>query len=450
MRAIALFLTLLVTMGYSFAYPYVGLMTWVWYALMSPQEAIYRFQQLPLNLVIAVFTLLAWFVSKEKKTAPGGLAAVLFYVLFAWMTLSLLVGLEPQWSVTIWNRVWKICLMGLAVAMLTNTKVRFHGIMWITALSLGYWGVKAGIFTILTGGAFHALGPATNEIGDNNAFALAIVMVIPILSYLYLHSGNRSVRIALIGSIIMCILTVLGSYSRGGVIALAVVGFAFWLRTRQKLFYPLAAAVIIVPSLKFMPDTFWERVNSIGQYQTDASFLERVDAWTVAWKYASSHFPFGAGFYALQVPFIYHQYSPSGIAHAAHSIYFQVLGEHGFGGLLLYLLVIGATFVTYSGIVRRTKNDPELAWANDLARMLQLSLLAFCVGGAALSVAYYDLFIMLVFLSAALSRYTRAAEQKSPQSLGIGAMLRASGPPRLPAFGSRFKPSQPPGNLRTE
>jgi putative inorganic carbon (hco3(-)) transporter len=413
MRGLILVATLLVTLGIAFAYPYVGVLTWVWFALMNPQDAVYTFQWLPLNLIIAIVALTSWLVSRERKTIPGGVTAIICYALVFWMTFNqFLFGADVSYSITFWDRMWKTFLMGMVVAILTTSKVRFHALMWIVALSLGYWGVKGGLFTIATGGGSRVLGPGNTDLSDNNQFALVIVTLIPILNYLRLHSANRHIRLGLLGATILCIITVIGSYSRGGVIALAFLGAAFWIRAKQKLIYPIAAAVIIIPILHFMPDSFWERMNTINSYQTDTSFEARVDAWMVAWKYAVAHFPFGAGFYALQEAKIYLQYSPTGIPHAAHSIYFQVLGENGFVGLALYLLMIVAALIDCRTVLKRTRNAPELRWANDLARMLQLSLAAFCVGGAALSLAYYDMFVLLIWLSVALKAYTKQEQRK--------------------------------------
>ena len=113
-------------------------------------------------------------------------------------------------------------------------------------------------------------------------------------------------------------------------------------------------------------------------------------AWKEATYIAIDHFPFGAGFYAPQRPEIFHSYFPYAIPHAAHSIYFQVLGEHGFVGLALYLAVLVLALRNASIILRQTRNRPELEWAHDLANMMQIALIGYYVGGAALSMAYFD------------------------------------------------------------
>jgi probable O-glycosylation ligase (exosortase A-associated) len=163
-----------------------------------------------------------------------------------------------------------------------------------------------------------------------------------------------------------------------------------------------------------MPPAFWARVDSIQNYHSDASFQGRVEAWHVAYDYAVDHFPFGAGFYGPQLHEIFHKYEPGKIAHAAHSIYFQVLGEHGFVGLAIYLCIFVASFFDLQKVKWETKRRPELRWAYDLADMLQLSLFAFSLGGAALSMAYYDLFVLAICLGVALRVHVRSGVALAP------------------------------------
>src|SRR5262249_18008541 len=152
------------------------------------------------------------------------------------------------------------------------------------------------------------------------------------------------------------------------------------------------AAVIIVPALAFMPASFYARMNTIhdAKQGNDASMQGRVDAWHVAYGYAIDHFPFGAGFDGPQREWIFPIYEPGHETHAAHSIYFEVLGDEGFGGFTIYMLMLGVTWRNAMIVRKLTKDRREFSWAYDLAGMLQLMLFVFCLGGAALSFAYYD------------------------------------------------------------
>jgi probable O-glycosylation ligase (exosortase A-associated) len=194
----------------------------------------------------------------------------------------------------------------------------------------------------------------------------------------------------------LTVVAILGSYSRGGYIGLAVLVAVAWLRTGSKMLYVLLVAVVLVPALHFMPDLFYERLSSISDYQSDGSFLARLTAWQVAYLYALDHFPFGAGFYGPQLPQVFSIYFPNVESHAAHSAYFQVLGEQGFIGLAIYLVILISALWRCSHIIGLARKKPELNWATELAKMTQLSLFVFCISGAALSMAYYDILVLAV------------------------------------------------------
>jgi putative inorganic carbon (HCO3(-)) transporter len=121
-------------------------------------------------------------------------------------------------------------------------------------------------------------------------------------------------------------------------------------------------------------------------------------AWKVALFYATDHFPFGAGFYAPQLNGIFGQYFPGEPLHAAHSVYFQVLGEHGFIGLIQYVILLVVALLSYFKLSRLKLKDTEAAWIHRFAQACFSSLLMFAVGGALLSMAYYDTFVMLLCL----------------------------------------------------
>jgi probable O-glycosylation ligase (exosortase A-associated) len=277
--------------------------------------------------------------------------------------------------------------------------------------------VKGGIFTLMTGGNYHVLGPERTIIGDNNQLALALLMCLPLANYLRLQSANRYISWGLTAGMGLTLIAVIGSYSRGAMVALGALAIFGWFRSRHKILFLALAVVFAIGALNFMPDAFWDRIGTIQTAQDDASFHGRVVAWKVAASYADDHFPFGAGFYGPQLPGIFHAYFPNEEPHAAHSIYFQVLGEHGYVGLAIYLIMLGGAFWTAGRILRATRGVEELTWARNLALMMQTSLLVFCVGGAALSMAYYDVLILCVALLVPMSKLVRAQNKSSVPAL---------------------------------
>src|SRR6185295_14023781 len=150
----------------------------------------------------------------------------------------------------------------------------------------------------------------------------------------------------------------------------------------------------------------------------------RLNSWQTMINIAKDRPLIGGGFNVAE-PEIYQRYSPdpSRKAHVAHSIYFQALGEHGYVGLALYLLIFWGTWRKASAIARITKGRPDLAWAHEFAAMMQVTLLGFAVGGAFLSLVNFDVpYYLACIVVATLLIVQRevAAPQVQPQPAGAG------------------------------
>lgn len=413
MRDIVLLVAILFFLGVALRYPYAGILTWGWLTIMNPHMMVYGFALgWPFNFGVALVTVAAWLVSGEKRRWPGDALPWLMVALVAWMSFNSLFAVEPDWSWPLWERTVKIYAFIFLCLAMVNSKARLHAMVWVMVISIGFFGAKGGLFTILKGGAFHVYGPDNTIIGDNNHLALAVVMTLPLAYYLFEHSQNKWLRIGIALTFPLQIATVLGSYSRGGLVALAVVLGFFWLRSRRKLLHLGIATVLVVGALQAMPPAFFDRVNSMDNAQADESVQGRLTAWRVAYNYAADHFPLGAGFAGPQRKAVYNYYYPNAETHAAHSIYFQVLGEHGFPALALYLAIAGLSLRNTRMAIKQCRGRPELAWAGDLAAMTEVGLVGFYVGGGALSMAYYDGFLLLQAFSSILRAMTVPKSEK--------------------------------------
>ena len=118
----------------------------------------------------------------------------------------------------------------------------------------------------------------------------------------------------------------------------------------------------------------------------------------MAWNIAKDNI-FGAGFmvYMTDVCALYSPISTD--CRAAHSIYFMVLGEHGFIGLFLFLLLWILVWRTARHLRIEGAKQPEAQWLVPLGAMVQVSLAGYAVGGAFLSLSYYDLPYNLMVLA---------------------------------------------------
>jgi len=426
MRDIFLVIVVFIGLGFTFRFPFAGVLLWEWFALMDPHQEAFGFaRSQPFNLVIAIVTIFSWLVSKEPKRIPGHPIIILLLVFLAWTTFNSFFAFNPTWSWPYWDRTWRIFAFGVLVSIMATNRARIDALVWVAVISLLYYGVKGGVFTLVTGGQWHVVGPPSSIIGDNNQLALALLMTLPLVEYLRATSKSKIFAWGLSASMALTVVSILGSYSRGAYIAMAAIAVFALFHSKRKLTYIVSVAAVAVPALYFMPESFYKRLNtlnSVDSVAADGSFHGRWLAWQVAYHYAADHFPFGAGFYGPQQREIFNHYFPTEAIYAAHSIYFQVLGEHGFIGLALYLALAIVATVTSVRVMRGTKGPDEF-WNHKLTQMIQVSLLAFFVGGAALSMAYYDLFIILICLLPQLSSLAKTrtvdsnAESKAPAVL---------------------------------
>jgi probable O-glycosylation ligase (exosortase A-associated) len=139
-----------------------------------------------------------------------------------------------------------------------------------------------------------------------------------------------------------------------------------------------------------MPQSWWDRILKIGDYDKDGSAMGRINAWWYAFNAANDKL-FGMGFDSWE-PETFALYAPNPLdVHAAHSIYFSILADHGWIGLALYLLIYFMTWRKLVNIIKQTANNDELQQFHSLAKMLQVGFIAYFSGGAFLSLSYFDL-----------------------------------------------------------
>jgi putative inorganic carbon (HCO3(-)) transporter len=378
--------------------PVNGALMWVWISVMNPHTQGWGFATgFPFAQVIALTTMFSMLFTREPRALPWTPVTVILLAFTAWMCVTLPFSMFVDQSMASWWRVMKIMLMTFVCIMLVKSARDIHRLAWVLAISIGFYGVKGGIFTLRNGGGARVWGPEGTFIGDNNAIALALIMLIPLMQYLRQHSTRRWLRHGLAAAMLLSALAALGAYSRGALLAIGAMAAVLWLKSGNK---SAMGAMLVVASpllLAFMPPEWSLRMESINNYQGDASAQGRINAWGMAWNLARDRF-FGGGF-EIYEPAVFAIYAPNPIdLHAAHSIYFQVLGEHGFVGLALYLLLGVLAWRDAAWIIARASALDDLRWAASLAAMIQTSLVGFAVGGAFLSLAYFDVPYYLVAL----------------------------------------------------
>jgi probable O-glycosylation ligase (exosortase A-associated) len=428
MRDIVLTAVIFGLLPYILWRPHIGILVWTWLGLMNPHRLCWGFAlTMPFAYIVAVTTLISLFLSKEPKKMPWTRESLTILVLLAWMTVTTIFSVYPELAWFKWQQVVKILVMIFASLILMQSKERINQLMWVIAMSLAFYGVKGGIFTILNGGVFHVRGPDGTFIGGDNEMGLALVMTIPLLRYLQLTTRKLWLNQSLIVAMILCALAAVGSQSRGALLGIAAMGTFLWLKSRNKIVTGLLGVLAVYLVINIMPDQWFERMNTIRNYEQDTSALMRINAWSMAFNLAKDR-PFGAGFDSFR-KYVFQLYAPNkDFVNDSHSIYFQMMGHHGFVGLGLFLLLGLMTWFTASWVIRNGKRSAEHRWAADLCAMVQVSLVGYATAGAFLGVAYFDLYYALITV-VVLTKVVLVREKSAPKSTVAAATEARVAPP---------------------
>lgn len=389
-----------------FKRPWVGILLWSWLGYMNPHRQAWGFAyDFPFAFVVGIVTIVAYFFSREKKEMIWSRETITLLIFVGWMVVTTFFSLYPDQAWAQLDKVWKIQLMILLTALIIKDRLQLHWMVWVVALSLGFYGVKGGIFTILHGGAFRVHGPAGTFIGENNEIALALVMTIPLIRYLHLQETRKWVRVGLAGAMVLTGIAAIGSQSRGALLAMLAIGLFLWIKSRNKIVTGTYIFIAVAIIGAVMPQEWYDRMNTIQDYQQDNSALGRINAWHTAFNVASARIT-GGGFETFSAP-TFRQFAPDPWdVHDVHSIYFEQIGEQGFIGLFLFILLGLFAWLRARQVIQACKSNPDTKWAADLAAMIQVSLVGYATGGAFLGLSYFDLpyhLMIMVLLAAKFS-----------------------------------------------
>jgi probable O-glycosylation ligase (exosortase A-associated) len=451
MRDVLLVVFMLVLLPAFMWRPVWGTLAWVWWGIMNPHRLAWGFAQtIPFAQAIFAVTVIGALFSREPKKLKGGFATFVLLLFVLYISGTTFFALVPDRAWPMLERAVKVQLGTLLTLLLLYRKEHVIALIWTIALSIGFYAVKGGLFTIATLGQFRVWGPEDTFIADNNAFALATVMSIPLWAYLYgLNRERPWIKLGIVAAIGLSAVSAIGSHSRGAVVAIVAMGAFLWWKSKNKLLSGALMLLTAIALFALMPQQWEERVTTITDPRAEASANSRLETWTMLWNLAVDRPLTGGGFEAYS-KWIFEKYNPTyDSTHAAHSIYFQVLGEHGFIALTLFLLFWVLVWRMCSQVARVARGHADDQWAYWLAQMIKVSVLAYLVGGTFQNLAYWDMPYYL-FVAVAVTRFhlKYAAQERAAAPSGavpdlqpaptqfssVAAPLREepSGSPRIP------------------
>lgn len=440
MRDILLTLVFAGLLPMALRYTWVGVLLYTWVSVMNPHRLTYGFaQDMPWAAIAAGATLISMLWNSRDLRLRADPMVVPLVLFMLWMCITTYFAFHVSHSFEELSQALKIQLMTLVAIAAIRERKHIEMFLWVNVVSIGIYGVKGGVFTIASGGSTRVWGPSGGFIEGNNEIGLALVMTIPLMNYLRLVAANRWVRRGLLAMMLLSAVAALGTQSRGAFVAICAMGLVLFTRSNRKMLSAVGTTLVAVLLLAFMPTTWEERMRTIEGYKDDTSAQGRINAWLTAINVANDRIT-GAGF-SMEWPDVFLRYAPNpNTIFTAHSIFFQVIGEHGWIGFLLFTSMGLFGFITAAKLRKQAHCHPDAEWLHTLAGMIQVSMVGYAVGGAFLSLSYFDLpYNVLVLLVA--SKYWLAEERWKTEKIGVLGAARPMGtlpdPPRLAKAAAR-------------
>jgi len=416
--------------------PFLFVLAYIYIDTVSPQRlSYYLINSIPISLIVAVLAMGSWLLVERKEGFAFSVRQGLILALLAYAGATTLNADFPVDAMEKWDWAWKALVFAIFLPFTLRTRLRIEAVLLFMTLSAAAIAIVGGIKTMLAGGGYGVL----NLMVDNNSglyesstISTVAIGLIPLIVWLArfgtIFPPDWRVKLFAAGLIFACLLIPIGTEARTGLVCIAVLGVLMLRDVRRRLLYLGGAAMLGLAAIPFLPASFTARMDTIQNVQGDQSAGTRLAVWAWTWDYAQSH-PFGGGFGAyrsnrIQVRVVNAQSSgeiqtvtaqtEADEARAYHSSYFEMLGEQGFPGLALFLLINGIALARLEIVRRRyRRHEGEQAWISPLATALQHFHLIYLVGSLFVGIAYQPFIWLMVGTEIGFDTWLRRKERKA-------------------------------------
>ena len=450
--------------------PFLWVLAYLYIDILAPQKFTWMIlPKLQISLVVFLAALGGWLLSDPKQESRFTLRQGLMIALLAWCGYTTLMADFPEDALGKWSWVWKALVFAIFLPLTLRTRLRLEAAALVMVLTLGAIVISGGIKTAAGGGGYGSLHLFVNNnsgLYEGSILSCVAIAVIPLIAWLARHGTifptDWRVKLFAVALGFACLLIPVGTQARTGLLCIALLALLS-LRTVKRRFLYLglmgAAAVVSIP---FLPESFTARMSTIENHKADESASTRVAVWQWTWDYVKDH-PTGGGFMAYlanEIRYEKHETDASGgivtvessdvtdKARAYHSSYFEMLGEQGWPGLILWLWLQLSGLWQMERIRRRWRNrtGPNEQWQAPLAMALQHAQLIYLLGSVFVGIAFQPFILMLIGLQCGLWSYLKRIDtpvRARPQGMrplagaDVAKADDAPAVPRLRPLGNR-------------
>jgi probable O-glycosylation ligase (exosortase A-associated) len=414
----------------AFKRPFLFTLLYAYIDIVAPQRLSYfMLNSLSISLVAFSLAVLGFLVSDEKRDVRISPRWTLLVVLIAYCGYTTTVAIEPVAAQEKWGWVWKALVFAAFLPLLLKTRLRIEALALVMVLSASALIVTGGVKTVLGGGGYGSLVLLIDDnsgLYEGSIISCVAIAIIPLIVWLARHGTiikpDWKVQVYAGALVFAALLIPVGTQARTGLVCIAVLAVLFIRQTKRRFLYLTGAVLVGAAAIPFLPSAFSDRMETIREYKTDESAATRLAVWKWTWEFVQEH-PFGGGFDAYRInkvryelPVVDENGFDTGAvdsreivdqARAYHSSYFEMLGEQGFPGLIMWLIIhVGG--VWRMEVISRTyrkRNRPDETWVAPLARALQNAQIIYLVGSLFVGIAFQPFVYMLVGMQIGLDTY---------------------------------------------
>jgi putative inorganic carbon (HCO3(-)) transporter len=432
LRSILLLFVYVSFCGLGATAPFILSLGYIWVDTFRPQEVAYIIlDRLPVAMIMGAAAVGGYLLLDRRDPPRLTLAGLMPALMAIWCTVTLSWAVAGDFAWTKWDWAFKTLIFAAFLPFVIRSRVQIESMAQVYLFALAGNIIPFGIKTLISGGGYgQNLGLTSGNAGlsEGGQLSTFCLMAVPIAYYLSKHAQlvpkHWTVKFAYLGIIVLSVVTALGTFERSALIGAGVLGIYMFMRSRQKVLFGVILAIGVAMAAYTTSSVFLTRMNSIGTYQADSSAMVRIMVWQWTIEFAATH-PLGGGFNSYVVNVIElpgdGQNGPD-VQHgrAFHSSYFEVLGEQGYPGLVMFLLAAGTSILALRRLTKRTRKVPHLAWCADMSDALQSGILVFMTSGAFVGIAFQPIFWYFIALSVSLREYVRRVEALSSATVDPG------------------------------
>jgi probable O-glycosylation ligase (exosortase A-associated) len=420
--------------------PFLWVLAYIYIDCVAPQKMGWGLiQAIPLSLIAFVAAFGGWLLFDNKEGTRFTLRQAIIAVLLAYCAYSTTVADFPIAALAKWDWVWKALLFAIFLPLTLRTRLRFEATALIMVLALATIVINGGVKTAMGGGGYGTLALLVREnsgLYEGSILSTAAVSTIPLALWLARHGTifkpDWRVWTFVAGLIFASLLIPVGTAARTGLVCAAFLAVLMLRSAKRRFLYAALGGLALVLAVPFLPQSYLNRMSTIENHSDDESASTRVAVWMWTWNYVKDH-PYGGGFDAYRSnSFTYRMAKKTGTppnetvtyetvtdkARAYHSSYFEMLGEQGWPGFILWLWLQLLGVWQMERIRWRFKRTEEStrSWQWGLATALQQAQLTYLLGAAFVGIAYQPYIYMLIGLQCGLWSYVKRTAGESPKA----------------------------------